>query len=360
MTTNDASTESLFRILTPHWRAIAATAFAAGVLGAAGSFLIPPTYTARASFISPQPQQNSMAAALASLGALSGLAGAVTGGVKSPADQYVSLLQSVNLSDRIIDKFKLIDVYDVKFKADARKELAENARFSVGKKDSIIAIEVDDHDPKRAAEMANTYLQELRALSDGLTLTEAQQRRVFFEQQLKQTQAALNTAQQALQKSGFNPAALKFEPKATGEMYAKLQAQLVVSELKLQAMRRSMSDDAIEVQRQLVIVNGLRDQLSRQERPGSSPSDQNYVSTYRDYKYQEALFEIFARQYELAKVDEAKNANLFQVIDVAAPPERKSKPKRSVIALGAMFGGFLLACFWYRRKHLQSLAPQSA
>lgn len=360
MTTQDSQTESLSRILAPHWKAIAAKTFAAGVLGAAGSFLIPPTYTARTAFISPQPQQNGVAAALASLGALSGLAGAVSGGVKSPADQYVSLLQSTNISDRIIDRFKLIDVYDVKFKSDARKELAENARFSVGKKDNIIAIEVDDHDPKRAAEMANTYLQELRALSDGLTLTEAKQRRVFFEQQLKQTQVALNNAQAALQKSGFNPAALKFEPKASVEMYAKLQAQMVASELKLQALRRSMSDDAIEVQRQRVIVDGLREQLSRQERPGGNQSDQNYIATYRDYKYQEALFEIFARQYEIAKVDEAKNANLFQIIDTATPPERKSKPKRSIIALGVMFAGFLASCFWYRRKHLQALAPRSA
>ncbi len=360
MTTHDSQTESLPRILAPQWKAIAAKTFAAGVLGAAGSFLIPPTYTARTAFISPQPQQSGIAAALSSLGALSGLAGAVTGGVKSPADQYVSLLQSTSVSDRIVDRFKLIDVYDVKYKMDARKELAENARFSVGKKDNIIVIEVDDHDPKRAAEMANTYLQELRVLSDGLTLTEAQQRRVFFEQQLKQTQVALNNAQTALQKSGFNPAALKFEPKASVEIYAKLQAQMVASELKLQAMRRSMSDDAIEVQRQRVIVDGLREQLSRQERPGGNQSDQNYIATYRDYKYQEALFEIFARQYEIAKVDEAKNSNLFQVIDTATPPERKSKPKRALVALGAMFAGFLAACFWHRRKQLQALAPRSA
>ena len=97
-----------------------------------------------------------------------------------------------------------------------------------------------------------------------------------------------------------------------------------------------------------------------QERPGGSQSDQNYIATYRDYKYQEALFEIFARQYEIAKVDEAKNSNLFQVIDTATPPERKSKPKRSIIALGVMFAGFVAACFWYRRKHLLALASRSA
>ncbi|KQW42136.1 lipopolysaccharide biosynthesis protein [Pelomonas sp. Root662] len=329
-----------------------AATFVGGVIGAAGSFLIPPTYTARTSFISPQPQQGGIAAAaLASLGALSGLAGAVTGGGKSPADQYVSLLHSVNLSDRVIDKFALIEVYDVKYKEDARKKLAMNTRFGVGKKDTIIAIEVDDHDAKRAADMANTYLQELRSLTETLSLTEAQQRRVFFEKQLKETQANLSAAQLALQKSGFNATALKSEPKSAAETYARLQALATAAEVKLQALRRSMSDAAAEVQQQMGIVTELRGQLLRQERPVSTQSDQDYVSAYREYKYQEALFDIFARQFEVAKVDEARDDHVFQVIDVATPPERKSKPKRLYVALGVAYVGFMLACCWFWRKH---------
>lgn len=362
MTTNDAPTESqpLLRILTPHWRKIVTATLAGGVLGAAGSFLIPPTYTARTSFISPQPQQGGLAAAaLASLGAFSGLAGAMAGGnAKSPADQYVSLLHSANLSDRVIDKFGLIEVYDVKFKMDARRRLDENTRFGVGKKDNIIAIEVDDHDPKRAADMANTYLAELRALSATLTLTEAQQRRVFFEQQLKQTQASLAAAQLALQKSGFNAGAIKAEPRSAAEMYAKLQGVAAAAEVKLQALRRSMSDSSAEVQQQMGVVAALKDQLSRQERPAATQTDQDYIAAYREYKYQEALFDIFSRQFELAKVDEARDGNLFQVIDVATAPERKSKPKRLYIAVGVAYASFMLACCWFWRKHQKASAPR--
>lgn len=361
MTTYDAPTDSqpLLRILAPHWRKIVVATLAGGVLGAAGSFLIPPTYTARTTFISPQPQQGGLAAAaLASLGALSGLAGAAAGGImKSPADQYVSLLSSVNLSDRIIDKYGLVEVYDVKYKMDARKKLEQRTRFGVGKKDSIIAIEVDDHDPKRAADMANTFLQELRSLTDNLSLTEAQQRRVFFEEQLKKTQTSLTSAQLTLQKSGFNPAALKAEPKSAAENYARLQGLSAAAEVKLQALRRSMSDSAAEVQQQVAIVAGLRDQLARQERPAQSQSDQDYLSAYREYKYQEAVFEIFARQFELAKLDEAREGMLFQVIDVATPPERKSKPKRLYVALGVAYVGFMLACVWLWRKHHRQAAP---
>lgn len=358
-TIQDVPTESLPRILAPHWRAIAAATIAAGALGAAGSFLITPWFTARTAFITPQPQQGLAGAALASLGALSGLAGAVAG-VKTPGDQYVGLLQSVTISNRIIDKFKLVEVYDVKYKMDARKELATNARFGLGKKDNIISIEVDDRDPQRAADMANAYLQELRELSEHLSLTEAQQRRAFFEKQLKLTQEQLQLAQRALQKTGFNPGALKAEPKAAAEAYAKLQALTAAAEVKLQALRRGLNDSAGEVQMQMGVVAGLREQLAKQERPQGEPASQDYISAYRDYKYQETLFEILARQFEVAKVDESRESNVFQIIDVATPPERKSRPKRSVIALGAMFAGFLLACFWFRRQHLKSLGARAA
>ncbi|RYG31689.1 MAG: lipopolysaccharide biosynthesis protein [Burkholderiales bacterium] len=360
MTTHqDAPVESLPRILLPHWRGIILAAFAAGVLGAAGSFLIPPWYTARTAFITPQSQQGLAGAALASLGALSGLAGAVAG-VKSPGDQYVGLLQSATISNRIIEKFKLVDIYDVQFKMDARKELAANARFGLGKKDNIISIEVDDRDPQRAADMANAYLQELRDLSEQLNLTDAQQRRAFFEKYLKQTQVQLQSAQQALQRSGFNPGALKAEPKAAAEAYSTLQARTVAAEVKLQGLRQGLSDSTAEVQQQLGVVTALRAQLAKLERPEAGPSDQDYLTAYREFKYQETLFEIFARQFEIAKVDESRESSVFQIVDVAMPPERKSRPKRSVVALGAMVAGFLAACFWYRRRHLQTHAANAA
>lgn len=328
-------------VLKRDWRKLAALSIAGGVIGVAASFLIPPTYTARVSFISPQQQQNSAAAALASLGALSGLAGSSVG-LRSPADQYVALLQSVTIADRIVDQFKLMDLYDEKLRVDTRKELASRLKVSAGKKDNIITVEVDDHDPQRAAEMANRFVHELRVLSNGLTLTEAQQRRAFFELQLTAARDKLAQAQGELQRSGFNPGMLKNEPKAAAEAYAKLKAEIAALEVRISASRRLLAEGTPELQQQLAALGSLRSQLTKLEEPLNQAGQQDYVGAYRNYKYQETLFDIFSRQFELAKLDEAREGTLFQVVDAAQPPERKSKPKRSMIGIGSTIAVFLL------------------
>ncbi len=222
--------------LLQHWKLLAIAPLLAGTLALGITYLVKPTYTSRTVFLPPQQQQSAAASAIASLGALSSLAGAAAG-IKSPADQYVALLQSTTVADRLIDEFKLMQVYDREYRFEARKELAENARVSLGKKDGLITVEVDDVDPQRAADIANRHVDELRRLSAQLALTEAQQRRVFFEAQLKKTRDELTAAQQALQASGFNPGALKAEPKAAAEGYARLKAEVTAAEVRLQTMR---------------------------------------------------------------------------------------------------------------------------
>ena len=185
----DEGTLDLLDIALPiaeHWRLLIVGSVVAGLLALGVSFALPKIYTSRTVFLPPQQQQSAAASAIASLGALSGLAGAAAG-IKSPADQYVALLQSATVSDRLIDEFKLMQVYQSKFRFEARKELAENARVSLGKKDGLITVEVDDTDPQRAADMANRHVDELRRLTSQLALTESQQRRLFFETQLKKT-----------------------------------------------------------------------------------------------------------------------------------------------------------------------------
>src|SRR5690606_15657918 len=123
-----------------------------------------PTFTAKTTFLPPQQQQSTAAAMLQSLGALSGLAGAAAG-IKNPAEQYVAFVESNSIKDALIDRFKLIERYGVDFRDDARKALAENyVRVSAGRKDGLITIEVDDHDPKFAADMANAHIEELTQL----------------------------------------------------------------------------------------------------------------------------------------------------------------------------------------------------
>jgi len=283
------------------------------------------------------------------LGALAGLAGG-GGGLKSPADQYIALMQSVTVADKLIDRFKLLDEYDTEFRVDARKELNKNTSIVAGKKDGLITIEVDDHDPVRAAEMANAYVQSLRDISNTLAVSEAQQRRAFFEQKLSDAKKQLTQAQIALQAGGFNGGALQAEPRAAAEAYARIRAEYTAAQIRLQTMRRSLADNAPELQQQLALLSALRGELSKLEQKGQGEGPMaggsDYITRYREYKYQETLFELFAKQYELARVDESREGGLIQVVDLATPPEKKTKPKRIVFSILFIVISLAALGFW--------------
>lgn len=311
----------------------------ASVVALGVSYLVTPTFTSRISFLPPQQQQSNAASALASLGALAGLA---TGGGKANGDQYVALAQSVTVADRIVERFDLVKKYDSKFKVDARKELAGNTRVTLGRKDGLIVLEIDDRDPQAAAAMATAYIEELRALTASLALTEAQQRRVFFEQQLRQVKDKLTDAQQALSATGVSASVLKAEPKATAEGFARLKAELTTAEVRLQVLRRAMSDNAAEVVAQSAQVAALRAEITKQSQNEPTANQNGYITAYREFKYQEALFDQIARQYEIARIDESRDGGQLQIVDPAQVPERKSKPKRSMFMIGAFLAAFLV------------------
>ena len=316
----------------------------AGLVALGITYLIRPTFTATTLFLPPQ-QHSTAASALAQLGPLAGLIGA-TGSIRTPADQYIALLQSVTVSDRLIEQFGLMQEYDVKYRIDARKTLRDKVRMLVGKKDGLIKIEVDDHDPQRAAAMANQYVDELRRLTSTIAVTEAQQRRMFFEPQLRQTKDKLIAAQQALAASGFSQGAIKAEPKAAAEGYARLRAEVTAAEVRLQATRGTLANDTPEVRQQQAALAALRSQLGRLEQTSDAHGGPDYVSKYREFKYQETLFDLFARQYELARVDESREGALIQVVDTAMPPEMRSWPKRALTAVATtLAAGILLAMF---------------
>lgn len=288
-------------------------------------------------------------AALASLGGLAGLAGSAAS-LKSPADQLVSLMQSVTVEDRLIDKFGLMQVYKTEFGSDARMLLEKYTRIAIGKKDGLISIEVDDHSPQRAADIANQYVTELRRMTSVLTVTEAQQRRAFFEVELAKARAGLAKAQAALQASGFSSSALRGEPKAAAEGYARLKAEATAAEVRLQTLRSALADSTPEVQRQQAALMAVRDQLARLERTQDSGADADYLGKYREFKYQEALFELFSRQYESARLDERREGPLIQIVDPALPPEVKSKPRRGSTAVMVTLIAFaILSIFVIRR-----------
>jgi len=267
----------------------------------------------------------------------------------------VAMLKSRSVQDALIDRFKLQERYNAEFKQDARKSLEGLVRINAGK-DGLIDIEVDDKDPQFAADMANAHVDELRQLMGRLALTEAQQRRQFFEQQLKTTKDNLTRAEQALKATGVNSSALKSSPESAVATVAQLQAQIAAQEVKIGSMRGYLAESAPDFKQALTELSALRTQLSKLEKSTpSSEGDSDYVARFRDFKYHETLFELFAKQYELARADEAREGATIQVVDAAVPPERKSKPKKALIAvLATLATGFALLLFVFVRQAMRN------
>ncbi|OYZ27501.1 MAG: lipopolysaccharide biosynthesis protein [Hydrogenophilales bacterium 16-64-40] len=327
-----------------------------GLAALGWAYTITPTFTATTRIMTPQQQQSSASAALAQLGALAGMAGAAA------ADTYIALLKSRTLADRMIDRFKLMDVYKAQYREDARNALGGATRASAGK-DGMITIEVDDHDPKRAAAMANAYVEELARLNGSLALTEAQQRRQFFERELAKAKANLVRAETALGGAGVSESVLKFNPEAMGEGIATLKAQVVAKEVQLASMRGYLTANSPDFRQAQQELAALRAQLAKAARNPPSGGNADYINRYREFKYNEVLFEQLARQYELAKIDESREGTVIQVVDTAEPPERKSKPKKAQIAmLATLASGIVLLLFVFVRRALQNAGqdPESA
>jgi uncharacterized protein involved in exopolysaccharide biosynthesis len=317
----------------------------AGLIALGYAYTITPTFTARTSFLPPEKQQSVATAALAQLGPLAGAA-ALASGLKNPADQFVSLLKSVTVADSLIDRFKLMELYETAFRQNARKALGGNTKISAGK-DGLIVVVVDDISPQRAADIANAYVSELQSLMGRLALTEAQKRRVFFEDQLERTKTRLTAAEQALGAIGISASAINAEPEAAVAAVARLQAQVTAQEVRLAAMRSYLTESAPQFQQAQIELRALRAQLGKSAAGNpTATSAGGYIEKYRDFKYQETLFKLFVQQFELAKIDEAREGAVIQVVDVAFPPEHKSKPSKAKIAVLTTLATGLLLLMW--------------
>ena len=357
---DEISLLDLLQTIVDNLRLLVLGPLAVGIAALGISFAIPPSYTAKTQFLPPQQQQSAAASMLASLGSLGGLAGAAAG-LKNPADQYIAYMKSNAVKDALIDRFKLMDRFEVKLREDARKALDEKARIASGK-DGLISVEFDDKDPKFAAEVANAYVEELRTVLGRLAVTEAQQRRLFFEKQLVKAKDNLTASEQALKATGISDSVLKSNPATAVAGIAALKAQITAQEVKVGAMRGYLAETAPDFKQAMTELANLRAQLAKQDKDeakgiseGGSAGQGDYITRYRDFKYHETLFELFAKQYELAKVDEAREGAVIQVLDVAQPPERKSKPKKALIAIIAtLAAGFALLLFVFIRQALRN------
>lgn len=342
----------LFILMAERIRLLVLGPLLVGALVVAGAYLfVKPIYTAKTVILPPQQQQGAAAALMQSLGALASFASSASG-VKNPAEQYVSLMQSTTVLSRVVDAFDLQSMYGTPDKETTRDMLLAAIKVDVGKKDSLITLSVDDEDPKRAAAMANRFVDELRRLTSELALTEAQQRRVFFEKQLSQTRERLTAAQKSLQGSGISAGVLRMEPKAAIESYAALKAQVTAAEVRLISMRSYVTESSPEFKMAQSNLAALREQLQKAETQDVSGDKDSYVERYRDFKYQETLFDLFSRQYELAKIDELREGAFIQVVDKAIPPENKSNMRKIKLAVLAILGSFALFTFFLLLKKI--------
>ena len=351
-------------ILAESWRLLLYLPLTTGFVVLALSFLITPTYTATTRILPPAQQQSMSAALGAQFGTLAALVGG-TAGLKHPADQYVALLKSRSVFDAVVHRFGLKELYNVPYVQDARNALEQRTRIYASK-DGLIFIEVDDHEPTKAAAIANAFIEELRNLTKTLAITEAAQRRLFFEEQLAQAKNNLAKAEIALQASGVSEATLRTVPQSAMEALARLKAQITAQEIKLASMRTFMTDANPEFRVGVQELAALRTELAKAEQRTPIKAVANgaeYITKFRDFKYYETLFELMAKQYELARLDEARDGAVIQIVDRALPPERKSSPKKGILAVVATLAMFVIVLlFVLLRRGMQNLAldPNSA
>jgi len=365
-TSDEVSLLDLLQVIVEHLRLLILAPIAVFALTLGVGFLVTPSFTASVRFLPPQQQQSSAASMLASLGSLGGLAGGALGGIKNPTDQYVAFLKSNTLRDPLIARFDLVKRYDAPLKVDVREALSGRVRI-VSSKDGLVTVEVDDTSPAMAAEIANAHVEELQKLLGRLAVTEAQQKRVFFEKQLHQTQERLVQAEVALKATGISSNVLKTSPQLAVESVAKMKAAVTAQEIKTASMRGYLAESAPDFKQAMNELAILRQQLARldqdETRMNTTPTVSDYVSKFREFKYQETLFELFTKQYELAKLDESREGAVIQVLDPAQAPEKPSSPHKLKWSLSAaLITGLLLlvACFARQAfKQSQSGADQA-
>jgi tyrosine-protein kinase Etk/Wzc len=369
-------------LLLEHKRFIGRFVLCAAVLGTVVAFLLPVRYEGKVVLL-PPAQNSSIGSALigqlGNLGALGSLASLAGGGLglKNPADMYVSLLTSRTVEDAMIHRFGLMQEYHEKRMADTRKELEHRTTATAGIKDGLIRLTIEDRDPRRAAELANGYVEEFRKLSETLAITEAARRRLFFQQQVEESKNRLTTAEDAMTKTEQTTGVVEIgsQARALIESAAILRAQVAAKQVQIEGMRSFAAEDNPELVLAKQELAALQSQLQRiagsDQDPGSdlnlskgrvTQAGMEYVRRFRDLKYQETVYELLAKEFEIAKLDEAREGSIIQVVDAAVPPDKRSSPHRVLVIIGSTILSVFVAVFWVvlrRRFALASELPEN-
>lgn len=327
--------------------------FSAAIISIVASLLLPNIYTATTKILPPIQSQSTASAVLAQLGGAASTLG-VGAGMKNPNDVYIGMLKSRTVGDSLVERFDLARYYKTELKSKAREALESTTKITSGK-DGLITIEVDGIDPKFATELANAYVDEVKKLMRVLAVTEASQRRLFFENQLLQARENLLraeiTAKQAMENGGLTN--VETQGRTLLETTARLRGQIAAKEVQIGAMRAFAGERNQELLKTQQELAAMRNELAKAE--GSAGGSDGLIGKgrgfenlklLRDIKYFETINELLAKQFELAKIDEAKDMAIIQVMDMAVVPDRKSKPKRSLIVLVSTLAAFFVAVIW--------------
>jgi uncharacterized protein involved in exopolysaccharide biosynthesis len=373
--------------LRPFWdaRKRLCAAFVFGAVGSLGlALLIPSRYEATTQLMPPDGQSNSGMAMLSALAGRAGGLGGVAGdllGVKNSGALFVGILQSRTVQDRLVGQFELRRTYRAGKMEDARAALAAHTRIVEDRKSGIIAVTVTDHDPRIAAAMAQAYVDELDRLVEQVSTSSARRERVFLEERLRAVKQDLDGAAQKFSIFASKNTAIDIpaQSKAMVEAAATLEGQLIAAEAELHGLEAMYTDQNVRVRALRARVTELRAQLGKmggESGTSAAPSSETdaslypairqlpllgvtYADLYRQTKIQETVYELLTQQYELAKVQEAKEVPSVKVLDAAVVPTKKSFPPRGLLTMGGAAFAFLAMCAWiFARQTWRGIDPQ--
>ncbi|WP_254926527.1 Wzz/FepE/Etk N-terminal domain-containing protein [Janthinobacterium sp. PC23-8] len=354
-TSTDADLMDLLIILAKHKKLIFLFPLIAAIVMAGVTMTLPNIYKASTKLLPPQQAQSSASALLSQLG---GVAAAVGGsGMKNPNDLYIGMLRSRTISDQLAKKFNLMSVYQTNSAEKVRNILAENTMITSGK-EGLITIEVEDKDRKLVSSLANGYVEELLKLTKVLAVTEAGQRRMFFERQLEisknNLEAAEKTLKGALDTHGV--ISVDSDSRVIVETIGRLRAQVSAKQIQLASMQAFVTENNQDYKRAQEELTSLRSELYKlengrpetaaQQKGNDNPVGLQNIKILRDLKYNQMLHELLSKQYEMARLDEAKDVSVIQVLDTAIEPENKVKPARLSLVVVATVLALFAAISW--------------
>ncbi len=348
-------------VLLKRKRLIGTVTLGITLLTAVISLVMPKSFRAESRILPPAQQNQSLSSQL--LGQLSGVVGVSIGAaadIRTPDELYVGLLNSRTVLDAVVDRFNLMGLYKTKLREDARRQLMAQLTVLDDRKSRIITIAVEDRDPERAAGMTNAFVDELKNLNKRLAVTEAGQRRLFYEEQLKDVKESLAQAEESLKGFQQKTGAIKMDDQAKVmlQSLAQVRAQIAAKEVQLKVMKTYATANNPDAQRLEEEIKGLNEQMGRMEAKGGRSPDAlmptsrmpqvgtDYLRRMRELKFNEALYEILLQQFEVAKLDEARDAGVIQVIEQAVQPEKKFKPQRAQMVLIAFVASLFISVFW--------------